>query len=219
MGVVESMYVRVSSDPKKRLDYEKNKILDYLYKLKKLEAKLWGVIIRDISYTEEKVLEDTNHLVYLYSTGKKESLNKILQKKEYKEFLKDLISLKKDFIILKKEIREKEKLKLLVSNFTIKLVDSKNYLKFKDVFLLEKVLYDVLDRQDEELNVLLNDISKMKIESENKIDAFLESLKNIRTILSGHLDHHELFEDERFGYSNTSNILHELIKVFKKDID
>ncbi len=220
MSALESVYVKFTSSNKKKVMYEKERILNYLYKLKTLEAKLWGIILKDISHEEEKVLEDTNHLIYLYSTGKNEKLVKILKGKNLNSFLKDLNKLKKDFLILKKEIKEKERLKFFVSNFTIKLVDSKNYMKFKDVFLLEKILYDVLDKQDEDLNLMLKDISKIKIHTEEmKFELFMESLKGIRTILSGHLDHHDLFEEEREGFSNISNILHELIKIFKKDLE
>lgn len=215
-----SIYNQFNFDPKRKLVSEKEKILHYLLTLKNVEAKLWGIIIKDISHDEERVLEDTNHLIYLYSRGKTNDLKKILDSKNYKDFLHELEKLRKIFLILKKEIREKEKLKYLISNFTIKLVDSKNYDKFKDVFLLERVLYEVLDKQDEDLIFLFDDLNKLKITSDDmKFDLFIKTLKNIRSILSGHIDHHYLFEEERYGYSNTSNVLYELIKIFKTKLD
>ncbi|MDA3856119.1 MAG: hypothetical protein PF569_07725 [Candidatus Woesearchaeota archaeon] len=220
MGIVNNIYNQFNFNPKNKLIHEKEKISHYLLTLKNVEAKLWGVIIKDISHDEERVLEDTNHLIYLYSRGKHEDLKKILESKDFKEFLHDLDKLRKIFLILKKEIREKEKLKYLISNFTIKLVDSNNYEKFKNVFLLERVLYEILDKQDEDLIFLMDDLNKLKINSEEmKFEVFLRTLKDIRKILSGHLDHHYLFEEERYGYSNTSNVLYELIKIFKTDLD
>lgn len=203
---------------KSRIEREREKILSFLYEIQSLESKLWGIIVKDINSQEEKVLEDSNHLVYLYSTGKHDSLNKILSDKEFKDFLKDLNDLKTDFKTLKKTIREKDKLKLLLSNFTIKLVDAQNYENFKDVFVLERMLYDVLDSQDEELSILISEIARMKVKSEEKMDVFLDSLKEIRRILSGHMETHDLFEEERSGFSNVSNIIYELIKIFKKEL-
>ncbi len=222
MGITRMLFnsMVVNRNPAKRLEQERDKILKFLYDIQALESKLWGVIIKDINANEEKVLEDSNHLIYLYSRGKHQDLHKILKKKDFKAFLKDLNDLKKDFNLLKKTIKDKDRLKLLLSNFTIKLVDARNYDKFKDVFLLERMLYDVLDNQDDELAVIIGDISKMKVDTDDeKFDVFLQSLKNIREILAGHIETHNLFEDERGGFSNVSNIIYALIKIFKQDLD
>lgn len=198
---------------------EQEKILNYFEKLKKIESRLWGIIITQLKNGQEIVIEDTNHLIYLITKENYEELNQILTQKDTLEFLNDLKTLKNDFLTLKKEIKEKETLKLLISNFTIKLVNTKNYSKFKEIFLLEKQLYEILDKQEDELNTLIQDFKNIKINTkENKIELFLTSLKNIRKILAGHLDNYEYFEQEREGFSNTSNIINELIKIFKTKI-
>lgn len=199
---------------------EKNKIIEYLEDLQSKEAKLWGVIITDIKNQEDELVEDTSHLIHLINSKKHSTLKQILAKKDGKNFLKDLTEIRKDFLALKKAIRDQDKLKLLISNFTIKLVDSANYEKFKLVFLLERDLYEVLDRQELELNRILMDVSRLKIETENqKVEIFMETLKDLRDILAGHLDNFKYFEEDRLGFSNTSNLIHELIKIFEQDID
>jgi hypothetical protein len=209
-----------STNKKSRIEKEKENILNYLKRLEKLEAKLWGTDIKNLKSGEEEILEDSNHLIYLISNKKYNNLKTILELKDTKKILNDIYQFKKDFNILKKELREKEKLKLLISNFTIKLVDAKNYNKFRNVFLIEKHLYEVLDIQDNEFNILLNDLSKIKINTiEEKVEIFSNSLKKIRNILSGHLDNYKHFEEERVGYSNTSNLIYELIKIFSQDLD
>ncbi|MFW6285811.1 MAG: hypothetical protein ACOC16_01420 [Nanoarchaeota archaeon] len=209
-----------SNNKKSKIKHEQEKILKYLKELEKLEAKLWGTDIKNLKHGEETVLEDSNHLIHLIANKKYDTLKKILELKDTKKILNDIFQFKNDFNILKKELREKETLKLFISNFTIKLVDAKNYNKFKNVFLIEKHLYEVLDVQDNEFNILLNDLSKIKIKTtDEKIETFLSSLKKIRAILSGHLDNYKHFEEERLGYSNTSNLIFELIKTFSQDLD
>ncbi len=196
---------------------EKAKLLDYLEQLKVLETKLWGVTIKHLADGEEQVLEDVNHLIYLFSHGKKTELKKILDSKNVKEFLDDLRNLKSDFLVLKKEVMKKEKLKMMVGNFTIKLVDHKNFSKLEEIFLLEKQLYDVIDKQEEELNALIGHVSAIKVDiTERKSDVFLGSLNKLRRILAGHMDHHALWDEERQGYSNTSNIIHSLQKSVRE---
>ena len=203
-----------------RLQKEKDAIVKYLKELQKLESKLWGVDVRELRGGEEQILEDANHLIYMFSKGHHDKLSQVLSSKNVKSFLQDLESVRKDFFVLKKELREKERLKLLVSNFTIKLVDAKNYNKFKDVFLLEKRLYEVLDRQDVEFGVLIKDVAKIRIaDSTNSFDVFMVSLRKLRDILSGHLDNIKYFEEDRVGYSNTSNLIHELIKIFEQQLE
>jgi len=198
---------------------EKNKIKKYLEDLQEKEAMLWGSIIKNLKEEENKLVEDTNHLIYLINSKNYKTLEKILIKKDVKEFLGDLELIRKDFLELRKAIKDQDKLKLLISNFTIKLVDSANYERFKMVFLLQRDLYEVLDKQELELKNLLSDMSKFKLETDKeKLDTFILYLKNLRDILAGHLDDYKHFEEERLGYSNTSNLLHELIKIFSQDI-
>lgn len=204
----------------KKIKKEKDKILQYLYELKHIEANLWGVNIVNLKNGEEETLEDTNHLIYLIANRDQKNLTKILKLKSTKDFFDNLNNIRNDFKILKRKILKKDKLKLLISNFTIKLVDFKNYNKFKEVFLYERMLYEVLDKQDEDFATLMKDISNMKINpNEDKIEIFVDSLKKIRNILSGHIEFCELFEDERNGYSNVSNIILGLIKIFETDIE
>ena len=221
MASIFNKLISTSNKSKKyKLEREKEKILEYLKELKKLEAKLWGADVKTLKDGEEQVLEDTNHLIHMISKGKHTTLKKVLERKDVKNFIEDLEEFKKDFNLLKKELREKERLKLLISNFTIKLVDAQNYNKFRDVFLIEKKLYEVLDRQDEEFSILFKDLSKVKVNtSEEKLEVFLNSLKKIREILGGHLDNYKYFEEDRVSYSNTSNLIFELIKIFNQDLD
>jgi len=199
---------------------EKNRIKNYLEDLQEKEAMLWGNIIKNLKEEENKLVENTNHLIYLINSKNYKTLEKLLLKKDVKEFLEDLELIKKDFLGLRRAIKDQDKLKLLISNFTIKLVDSANYEKFKLVFLLQRDLYEVLDRQELELKTLLNDVSKFKIETDKeKLDTFILYLKDLRDILAGHLDNYKHFEEERLGYSNTSNLLHELIKIFSQEIE
>lgn len=199
---------------------EKNKIIEYLEDLQLKEAKLWGVIVKNLKEGEDNLVEDTTHLIHLINSKKYSTLNQVLSKKDGKHFLEDLEKIKKDFLVLKRAIRDQDKLKLLISNFTIKLVDSANYNKFKLVFLLERDLYEVLDRQDLELNRILMDVSRLKLVTEGeKLEVFTEILKDLRDILAGHLDNFKYFEEDRLGFSNTSNLIYELIKIFEQDID
>lgn len=202
------------------LQKEKDKILTYLKELQRLEGKLWGVDINFLKNGEEHILDDTNHLIYMFSRGHHDKLSKVLANKNVKSFMSDLENIRKDFNILKKDLRDKERLKLLISNFTIKLVDAKNYNKFKDVFLLEKRLYEVLDRQDVEFSMLLQDVSKIKVDTKSEeLDLFVASIKKVREILAGHLDNIKFFEEDRHGFSNTSNLIHELISIFSQDLE
>lgn len=195
---------------------EKNKLISFLKELKTIEANLWGVNIIHLQNGEEEILEDSNHLIYLISHSKEHSrLEEVLKLKEIKEFKKDLENLKNDFNFLKKRIVEKTKLKNLISNFTIKLVEPKNYLEMENVFLLEKKLYEIIETQDDELKDLFKNISKIKINEDEKTQVLIDSLKNIRTIFAGHHDLHKIWNDERKGFSNTSNIIHELLRIIK----
>lgn len=219
MGILSyaANIVKNNQSNPENFEISKKNLLKHLKELKALESKLWGVTINHLSSGEEVVLEDTNHLIYYISSEKHDELSKILEMKEIEDFLSDIRNLKSDFVYLKKQIKEKDKLKNLISSFTIKLVDEKNYDRLEDIFLLEKQLYDVIERQDEELSNFMENISKIKVDmNSKKVDAFMDSLVNIRKILAGHMDHHDLWEEERMGFSNTSNILHSLIKIVQE---
>ena len=193
-------------------------LVSYLYELQHLEARLWGVIIKELENGEEMVLEDANHLIYLAKHDVDE-LEEFLKKKEVQDFLKDLKDLREDFLYLKKKIKEKDKLKTLVNSYTLKLVNKKSYPHLEEVFLLEKQLNQVIEVQDKELMQLIVDISHLEDVSEDeKIQAFIDGLKRIRETLSGHLEHHDLWEKEREEYSNTSNIIHALIVRIKNSL-
>ncbi len=195
----------------------KKSLLEYLEKLQQTEARLWGVTIKTVSNSEDRVLEDTNHLIYLINNDKSK-LKKILNSKDVKTFRRDLKNLREDFLFLKRQIKRKDALKNLISNYTIKLVNEENYPKLENIFLLEKQLHEVIDKQNIELSEILKEVSSIKIPENSKVDIFISSLLLLRKILSGHMDHHSLWEEEMQGYSNTSNIIHAIIKEVNSDI-
>jgi len=186
----------------------------FLNDLKILEASFWGVNITQIKNDEDKIIEDTNHLIYLISRDENNKLTKILKNNDVKDFFKSLNKLNADFKYLKKKVNKRDKLKNLITKLSIKLVDKNHFKDLENIFILEKQLYNVLDRQDVEFNNILFETSKLKFDSldDLKVDTFIEILKNIRKVLGGHLEHHKLWEEERFGFSNTSNIIYSLIK-------
>lgn len=196
----------------------KSKLIKQLKDLKVLEAKLWGVTINHLSYGEESVLEDTNHLIHKFEKSNRDQLHNYFDSKEVKEFLDDLRNLKSDFLMLKKEIKDKNKLKNQITAYTIKLVDKDNYDRLEEVFLLEKQLYEVIEVQNDELDKLVHDVSKIKISigTKDKVEFFIEALIKLRKILAGHMDHHTLWEEEKQGYSNTSNIVSSLLKIVEE---
>lgn len=220
MGFILKSIEFIDNHKKKVIQKNKDALLLYLADLKKLEANLWGVNIVHLKNGEEDVLEDSNHLIYLVSREEKHiKLKNILKNKEFIDFIKDLDNLKSDFNFLKKKITQKNKLKSLISNFTIKSVKPENYSKMKNIFLFEKKLYDIIEKQDTELNDLFSNIKSLKFDTQvGNVDLLIDSLKNIRNILAGHHDLHSFIEDERLGFSNTSNIIYELEKTIKSII-
>ena len=221
MKIIKRTIEFIEKQKQNRIKSQITDLISYLNELKRLEANLWGVNIIQLKNTNEEVLEDTNHLIYLISKEKNqyEKLKTILIKKEFKEFKNDILKLKIDFSYLKKKIKEKNKLKNMISNFTIKVVEPKNYSKMKNIFLLEKKLYEIIEEQDLELEKLFTEINKIKFSNkEEKINQFILNLRKIRTILAGHQDLHHLWNKERIGYSVTSNIIHELIRTIKENI-
>jgi len=222
MGIVELGY-KITKNKKNILAIFKNEenfqdilnnLSKFLSELKVLEASFWGVNITRIKNDEERVIEDTNHLIYLTSRDKKDSIKEILEKQDVKDFFNSLNKLVQDFKYLKKKINQRDKLKNLITKLSIKLVDKNHFKNLENIFILEKQLYDVLDRQDLEFNEILFKTSKLKFDfnQDEKISSFVEILKNVRKVLAGHLDHHKLWEEERFGFSNTSNIIYSMIK-------
>ena len=189
-------------------------LLVFLKKLRQLESRLWGVTINELANGEEIVLEDTNHLIYLLTHQKHNELKAVLRLQEVRDFKKALQHLHDDFTLLRKQVRDGNKLRVLISSFTIKLVDKRNFARLEEIFLLEKQLDEVLERQELELRHLLNQASKMRsLPEEERLATFMDSLYKIRKILAGHLEHHNLWEEEREGFSNASNIILSLIKA------
>jgi len=189
-------------------------LLKFLKELQSLEAKLWGISITKIKNDEEIIIEDSNHLIYLILNEKQEILENILRQKDVKDFFSSLQILFKDFNSLKRKIHKRDYLKNLITKLSIKLVDKHNFKAMEDIFILEKQLYEVLDRQDEDFKNILIDSSSINISISqiSKFEKLITILKDVRNILGGHLEHHELWEDERLEFSNTSNIIHSLIE-------
>ncbi len=208
-----------SNDDSTNKDNPKEKLLEYLNELKKAEARLWGVKFNHLATGSEEAVEDANHLIYMLNNKKDEELEKLLGEKSIKEFLDDIRNLRNDLIYLKKEIKNKDNLKNKIMAYTITLVEKKNYHKMEEVFLLEKQLNEVIEKQEGEFDVFFKNFSNIKVDIKaKKTKVFLSSLVKVRRILAGHLDHHNLWEEERRGYSNISNILDALTKVVHKNI-
>lgn len=196
----------------------KKELLNYLKKLRDLESKFWGVTVNRLASGEEEVLESTNHVIHLLMKNEDRELEAVLALREVKEFLRDIESLHAEVLYLKKQIKESNKLRDYISKYTIRLVDQRNYMKMKNIFILEKQLYDVLDIQDKEFQFIIKEIRMIKFSSNtDKTKFFLEKLVKARDVLAGHMDHHGLWEEERQGYSNVSNILTALIKEVSSD--
>ena len=193
-------------------------LLNFLNELKQIESKLWGVTLNQLVSGEEEILEDTNHLIYKLQHTPHFELKEFLKDKDFEEFNKHIKNLKEDFLFLKKKVNEQNKLKNLITSFTLKLVDKKTYPKLEEIFLLEKQLQELLESQELGFEEILKDINNFKLKDNQiqKEDIFLETLKDIRKLLAGHLDHHSLWEEERQGFSNTSNILSSLTKLIKE---
>lgn len=200
------------------ISHYQRELLNFLKHLKELESRLWGVTLNHLVNGEEEILEDTNHLIHKLQNTNHEELKEFLKNKEFEDFTKHIKKLKEDFTILKNKIYQQNKLKNLITAYTLKLVDKKTYPKLEEIFLLEKQLHKTLENQEEGFNEILKDIYSVDLQKNNinKEEMFLEKLKEIRKILAGHLDHHSLWEEERQGFSNTSNILTALHKLIKE---
>jgi hypothetical protein len=196
------------------------KLYCYLKDLIALERKIHGITIVDLKSHEEQVLEDTHHVLVLLRKKKKTELKKILKEKDVVDVLSELQKIREDFLYLKKQIQKKEYLKHLISEFTLKCINPENYLLLEKIFTLEKQLFIVLERQDKELEEFYKELHLLRIKK-NKDDTvayFISSLERIRKILAGHLDHHELWEEERSDFSNITHILYSLLSEVKKTL-
>jgi hypothetical protein len=199
---------------KESFNTNKEKILSFLNELRILEAKLWGVYINDSLSETEDILEDTNHLIYLISRNKDKEILNLISEKERDFFLKELNNAKKGFKLLKEKIEHEDMLKKLISEFTIKLVNDENFNYLKDIFFLEKLLYEVLEIQHQDL--LIFEMNFPKIDFKQNPEILLTSLKKLREILSGPMELNKFFSDERKSFSVVSNILHKLIEIISK---
>ncbi|MEC8220569.1 MAG: hypothetical protein VX028_00740, partial [Nanoarchaeota archaeon] len=203
---------------KSKNKHPKVALLSFLEELQGHEAKLWGVTLNRIKSDEEVALEDSHHLIYLIQNTSSNSLKKALKMKETKDLLEDLKDIREDFLYLKKQITYKNNLKSLISEFTLRCSNQSYMGEFTKILLLEKQLYEVLEKQDDELRQLFSEIEALRIKKhdDDTLEYFIDALKRIRTALAGHLDHHEFWEEERRGFSNISNILHEIHKKVEK---
>jgi hypothetical protein len=219
MGVMSALRSIGSVSTENSIVKEKKKLLDFLQELRVLEAKLWGVSLEKLETDEEVVIEDTNHIIHALLHKHDKDFHEFLLSKKYKEFVAEVEDLRKEFMVLKKNVERRDTLKNLISKYTIQLVDPSNYAKLEKIFLLEKQLYSVLDTQEEAFVLLLKELKGIKIITDaHKLDIFMQSLKSLRDVLAGHLDHHDLWKEERSGYSNTSNIIHSLIDIVNSDV-
>ncbi len=211
MGIVAVMSNKFSVKP--RIHNPQLELLDFLKDLQALESKLWGVMVVEVQTGEEKIVEDVNHLVYALNTKSEHEMGEFLHSRDFAVFKKDLENMRKDFLALRNKIKKRETLKNLITAYTIKLVDEQNYMRLEKIFLLEKQLNDVIDKQDEEFLKIISDVKTLKFGEHDRVQKFLDTLKQLRSVLGGHLDHHDLWEEERQGYSNVSNIVHSLKKA------
>lgn len=218
MDIVEHINQLASHEDEYSLKSQQQLLLSYLQELQHLESRLWGIVIKELENGEELVLENANHLLYLVRNNGEE-MKDFLQTKEVREFIEELKELREDFLYLKKKIKEKNRLKSLVNLYTLKLVTKNSYPKLEEIFLLEKQLNEVIEVQDRELMELIVDISYLEnLTGKEKVEGFIEGIKRIRKILSGHLEHHELWDRERMEFSNASNIISALIVRVKESI-
>lgn len=196
----------------------KDDLLEYLIKLRSLESQIFGITLNDTCHEEEILLEDANHLIYLINSRKKQELKTILTTKDTKDFLIDLQKIQNSFHDLKNMIRKEDRLRKLIAAYSIRLLKNNKFDKLRNLLELESQLNDILDIQDQELSSLITSITKIKFSEKKKLDLFVKTLKDLREILGGHMEHHKLWEEERMGYSNASNIINSLIKEVKEEI-
>ena len=219
MDIVEHVNQVFSYEDENSLKKQQELLLSYLYELQNLEARLWGVIIKEIENGEELALESANHLLYLVRNNEEDNLKDFFEQKDVKDFMSELKELRKDFIYLKKKIKDKNRLKSLVNSYTLKLVNKQSYPKLEEIFILEKQLNQVIEVQDRDLMQVIVEISFLQdVSRQQKVEGFMEAVKKIRKILSGHMEHHELWDMQRQDYSNASNILNALIVRVRQSI-
>ncbi|MFT4244821.1 MAG: hypothetical protein ACMXYB_05200 [Candidatus Woesearchaeota archaeon] len=194
-----------------------NKLFFELYKCLDLfinqEAKLWGVELKELKHNQEDVLEEVSHLIHKFLNTPPENMKQYLKSKEFKEIDKELKIIHEELKHLKKLINRQEVFKNTLTSLTLLLVNEDTYELFEDIFLLEKQLQEVLIWQEEEFKEIFTNSKELKIKSideQSKAELMYKQLIDVRKILAGNLDHHNLWKDEMQGFSNCSNILHAL---------
>lgn len=176
------------------------------------ESKLWGTQLQHLKNQQEDTLEDINHIIHKFQKLDEESMKEVLKSKEVEEVIRELLEVYEEIKYLKKLINRQEVFKNTLNSLTLLLVSEETYQHFEDIFLLEKQLQQVLIWQEEEFKQLFKgsqDIKNAK-NLDTKADMLYTKLIDMRKILAGNLDHHELWRDEMQGFSNCSNILHAL---------
>ncbi|MCH8519846.1 MAG: hypothetical protein LAT82_03780 [Nanoarchaeota archaeon] len=198
-----------NKDPKK-LFFELHKCLDLFIHQ---EARLWGVELKELKNNQEEALEEINHLIYKFQNTPPEKMKLYLKSKNFNDIEKELKIIHEELKHLKKLINRQEVFKNTLTSLTLLLVNEDTYELFEDIFLLEKQLQEVLIWQEEEFKQIFTtskDLKIQEIDSNTKSELFYNQLVEVRRILAGNLDHHDLWEDEMQGFSNCSNILHAL---------
>lgn len=176
------------------------------------ESKLWGSQLQHLKNQQEDTLEDINHIIYKFQKLDQNSMKEFLKSKEVEDVIKELLEIYEEIKYLKKLINRQEVFKNTLNSLTLLLVSEETYQHFEDIFLLEKQLQQVLIWQEEEFKQLFKNSHEIKNANnlEVKADLLYNKLVEMRQILAGNLDHHELWRDEMQGFSNCSNILHAL---------
>ena len=195
-------------------------LCNFLQELLIIERKIHGVTLLQIKNGEEEGIENANHLLVLLKKHPKKSLKKVLKEKDVIDFLDELTQIRSDFLYLKKQITKKDKLKQLIAEFTLKCIDPKNFKLLEKIFKLEKQLFQVLERQDQELEIFFKELGLLRIKKnpDDTLDYFIDAVSKIRGILAGHLDYHELWEEEKSDFSNLTHILYSLQTEVKKQL-
>lgn len=220
MGLVHEGFKYVKSKKKiESKEVKKEDLLSFLEKLKKLESRLWGVLINDFSSQEEIVLEGSNHLIYLLGREKHADVENILVQKDFQEFIVDMEKLKEEVSLINKLVKEEGKLRDLISQFSIRLVGNRNYNDLEELFVLESQLLQILELQELQLEAMIHEIRSLKVtfDPKLKVEILKDYLVRTREVLAGHMEHHKFWEEERQGFSNTSNIISAIIKIVKNN--
>lgn len=176
------------------------------------ESKLWGTQLQHLKNQQEDTLEDINHIVYKFQSLDEKALKEMLKSKDVEDVISELLNVYEEIKHLKKLINRQEVFKNTLNSLTLLLVNEETYQYFEDIFLLEKQLQQVIIWQEEEFKQLFKDSQDIKNAKDLnfKSELLYQKLIQMRQILAGNLDHHDLWRDEMQGFSNCSNILHAL---------